>query len=773
MFSRAQKFTHVCLRCQRRLARQTPEWSSPRTRVVDQQFNRLQSTAAARIEDDDDHHEPLPQEESSELIEPSSRQEKRYRFRKWRPTPSANLTGHDALGKPSEILILSQRDRDIPIVPTETEQEAKESLHDSITSEKAPLSWEQIKANINQTREQLGQQRGQLTLAQWTYLQSTLHEGFRNTQLRRYMNETWSRRPAESAALKLATKKRSQLVQLIATKVWGYELPEGVAVVVESAEKGGKSMPAKPLKLSFKVREAIIPSLQLRTQSLAQEFRVKIGLKDAKVSIDGVKDNVVQGSKAVRAFTKSLICTTIGGDPWLVQFGALPYSSIVKDLIESMRSRYRLHIQVEDPVDKKQQKLAVKVWHSRDDQEALLRIRHTLRMAVAPSARKSPSWLALSDAEVTGHRRLIRVPCHTNAALPADGVSQHHRLHLAAAAARKQSSTQKTIGSPESVLKAAKEAILAKLSTDAVEATANNARVEYSASFGQALFGYMPPERVAFAEYGKQPHAGYPIFTSEPVLVPQILSHPKFQDTARSSLTIPLDQKSHLFVRVRLSPDQLKSKWPSLEIFLRGSNPSAGLIQPLEVARVLAITEEKTFLIPLPNRAVDIQLARSIKREIFNAQDQSDGQPHPMLKAITEYVGDGKTAPSLFTTLPIPKSLFGTKPINNQKTAAGVVEEKFESVKYVQDSMEILDVDTRLAPPASGSPQRFTLEHITSQGGQLSPDRQELVLRHVPNLESLSSANADLELFFRSALDVADRIDGLGRQLRHRMEGLR
>ncbi len=773
MFSRAQNLSHVCLRCQRRSARRKPQWSSLGTRIVDQHRYRFQSTAAARIEDDDEQHDSLPQEVSTPPYNPSNPREKRYRFKKWRPTPSANLHGHDALGKPSEILILSQRDRDIPLVPTEAEQETKESLHESITSERQPLRWEQIKTNINQTREQLGQQRGQLTLAQWSYLQSTLHEGFRNTQLRRYMNETWSRSPAESAALKLATKKRSQLVQLIATKVWGYELPEGVSVATENPAKEQKPKPARLLKLNFKVRETIVPSLQLRKQSLAQEHRIKFGLKDAKVTIEGDKDDVVQAGRAVRAFMKSIICTTIGYDPWLTLFGGLSWPNMLDDLVRSLSTKYMLHIQAETSRDKKQQKVAVKVWHPRDDHGVLSQIRHTLRMAVALSARKSPSWMALSEADVTGHPTLIRVPCYTNAAVPVDGMSQHYRFHLAKSTEKKQSPAHTIFKSSESVLEAANKALFFELPANSGRQTANKAYVEYSASFGQAVFGYMPVERVAFTEYGKQPHAGYPIFTSEPMLVPQLFSHPKFQDMAKSSFALTPVQESQLLVRARLSPNHLKSRWPGLEVLLRGSHLSAGLLQPLEVAQVLAIIEDKTFIIPRPNRAVDVQLSRTIKHELLNGRTPSENPHAPTLKAIREYFGDGKALPSLFADIPIARGLLHTKSVKGLKSSDGVVREKHDSVEYVQVSMEILDVDTRLAPPASGSAKRYPLEHLTSQAGQLNPDRQELVLQHSQNPASHSSAESDLEHFFRSALDVADRIDSLGRQLRHRMEGLR
>lgn len=773
MFSPAQRLAHVCLRCQRRLARQTPQWTSPGLRFVDQQPNRFQSTAAARIEDDDEHHESLAQEGSSAPVETSHLQERRYRYRKWRPTPSANLAGHDALGKPSEILILPQRDRDIPVVPTGVEQEAKESLHQTIASEKQPLSWEQIKSNINQIREHVGQQRGQLTATQWGHLQSTLHEGFRNTQLRRYMNETWSRSPAESAALKLATKKRSQLVQLIATKVWSYELPEGISLVVDSPEEERKSKPAKPAKLIFKVRQAVVPSLQLRIQRLCQEFHVRISLKDTKVSIEGAKENVVQAGKAVRAFAKSLICTTIEGDLWLNRFGTLPWSNMLKDLVESLRSIHRLHIQTENSVNEKQQKVAVKVWHSRDDQEIVSQIRHALRMAVAPSARKSPLWRALSEAGLAGSRKLIRIPCRTTAALPLDGTSQYYRVYLAESKEQKLSSAQTMICSSESVLKAANQVLLARLPTTVGQKTANKTHVEYSASFGQALFGYMSSERVDFTAAGKQSLAGRPVFTSEPILIPQLFSHPKLQDAAKSSIAHASIQESQVLVHLRLSPNQMESRWPRLEILLRGANFSAGLLQALEIVRVFAIIEEKTFIIPRPNRAVDVQLGRTIKRELFDVQMPSEIL-HPLtLESISEYIGDGKALPSLFVDLIVSRGLLHTKSCKVHDSNREAVEETYESVKYVQESLEILDVDTRLAPPASGSAKRYPLEHITSQGGPHTPDRQELVLRHAPDLKSAASAEAELEQFFNSALDVADRLDGLGRQLRHRMEGLR
>ena len=769
MFGRANKLTHVCLRCQRRILRPDQRWNNLEGRGFDQRLFRLQSTAAARIEDDDDHPEPLPRTESAESIETSKAQAKQYRNKRWRPAPSAEL-GMNALGKPSEILILSQRDREIPVVPTETDQETQETVHDSITSEKQPISWEQIKANINQARKQVGQQRGQLTLAQWNDLQTVLHGGFTNSQLKRYMNETWSRTPSESAALKLGDKKRAHIVQLIATKVWGYELPDAVVASLPKPEENSKraSAEAKTVTLKSKVREALVPSLQLRIRGWTQKFGVQISLQQAKISIKGIKANVAEASKSIRKYRGSLICSRISNDPWMARFGHSPWAEMADGLVETLRSKYRLHVQVERQVVKGKRKLRFSVWHPSEDGEKMLQIRHALRTAVAPSARTSPPWMALYVPAASGNAKLIRVPCHAKTALPQDGMSQHYRLYAAKSSDKKSQVDAKVAQSADKASTAVEQVLLPAAPAALSEDSMAKVYSEYSASFGLALFGHKPEERAAFLEAPKKPHVGYPIFMSEPVLVPQLLSHPRFQNTANTSISVAVDASPRSLLRMSLSPNHLTTWWPRFELLLRGPDPAAESTESLAVAQVTAVFEEISYLVPRPDQAVDIKFARLTKCQLFDIQSPTTLQYPAIVEALREYIGDGKSQLSLFTKLTLPPNFAQLKADEAKKTKLG--KSTAHSVEYVLDSMEVVDVDARLAPALSTSPERrYPVEHITCHGRQVGSDGQELVLRHVQT----GTEQVDLKHFVKTAVDVGDRIDALGRQVRHRMEGYR
>ena len=777
MFSRANSLTHVCLRCQRHITRQTSQWRGPETRGSTRL--RFQSTAAAPVDvdDDDESHERSQTVNSSEPTLSITSPKKGYTIRTWRPAQSADL-GMKALGKPSEILILQQQERQYPVVPTQDEQEKKESLHDSITSERQPLSWEQIKANLDQAREQLGQQRGQLTVEQWEYLRTTLRNGFTRTQLRRYVNETWSRTSNESAGIRLVKQDRAQLVQLIATKSWLYELPEGVPSLLADPEKKASEAAAKPTTVSWRVRKLVLPSLQLNLRTMSQKHGVQLRLEDANVSIQGKKSKTVAASKALQAYAKSLKCSIIGAEPWLGHFRRVLPTELIHEFVESLRSKHRLHIEVEDMSSKGPQKnptrkIRFKVWHARDDQDSLAQVRHALRKAILPSYQTGQSWVTLSDSGVTKDVNIIKLPCHTKPVSPMNAFSHYCRLHFSQNAPERRSAKQSVVQSANQVCDAIKDAFVVDDGPAAGEEPALKLRAEYTATFGQALYSSRPEEGLTSTKHRKEAQ-GSPIFASEPVLVPQLLSHPKFRESSSSSLPANAAQKPKLLVRTRMSPNNPLSKSPILEVLLHGSNPPAGLSQPFAVSQITAVVEEKTVLVPRPNRAMDIKFSQLTKHDLFNLDSSTELQHSAMLKALSEYVGDAKIRPGPFTSLPI---LHGLDRLEKSKTpdslAKDGVESQDSSVEYALDSMEILDIDTRLTPSVQGSTNRYLLDHTTSQGGHFGQDSQELALRYDPSRPGPWSGQVDLGHFFKTTIDVADRIDALGRQLRHRMEGHR
>jgi hypothetical protein len=813
MFSRASNPTHVCLRCQRRLARRTQQWSSPKNQVLERQpSSRLQSTAAARIEDDDDHVESPPTAEPILPPEGSRSSERPFQqVKTWRPSQTAKL-GMNALGKPSEIIMLAQRNREIPVVPNESEQEIKESLHDSITSEKQPLSWEQTKANISQAREELGQQRGELTVDQWVSLSNTLVKGFRAPQLRRYVNEGWSRTPAEIAALKLHLVNREHAARLIATKVWAYQLPAGASANLSKRSDETKDPQQKPIQFKVYVQKAIIPFLQLRLHDLRKEYGVDMKIKGHDFLIRGVKDKVSVARNAITVLVKSLVCTVLSGHLWL---GRMKYSDWSNERMTALTAYLRLqHGVIVNGVKRDKKKQAVfqfKVWHTKDDTESLARVRQALRMAIVSAGRSIQESTLLLEPDVTQQPKLIIVPCHTASPLPWDGVNHHYRLYDASTGDKRGSSRQPTKRSTSAVMKAVQNALSGTPISATNESPPTDLYTEYSASFGQALFGAMSPESTAFRTAVLR--GAHPTFSTGSALVPQLFSDPKFQRPANSLMSHDGKYRPQTLVRIKLSPNEVNSTGPTFEIYLRGSDPSAGLAQHLEIVRVSSIVDEKTHLVPRPNRAVDVKFTKQTKLD-FELEASTDLSQKALLDGLKEYIRGVQSQPALFTTLQIPPSLHRSKPTKRADAKEGV-DENAESViiedadaskstqnvmegaateahdgtavEYVLASMETLDIDARLVPSTSistSSDPPLTLEHITSQGGQLSSDNQELVLRqkHRHKHQQASgekreqvSGDGDkdefeFDVFFKKSVDVADRIDGLGRQLRHRLE---
>ncbi|RMZ87252.1 hypothetical protein DV736_g5526, partial [Chaetothyriales sp. CBS 134916] len=184
---------------------------------------RLQSTAALYVDDNGEQHsspgEPGPHTEDPPL---KKAKKKSSNFRVWRPSPTAQL-GMNALGKPSEVLLLSPRDRKIPVVPTEQDAEPKESFYETLASETQPSTWEQVKENISQARHQIQPQQGVLAPDAWAELKKTLVAGFTQKQLRRYLEEHKTSDTRLPHLPKMAGK--DGIIKAIAKHVWRCDLP--------------------------------------------------------------------------------------------------------------------------------------------------------------------------------------------------------------------------------------------------------------------------------------------------------------------------------------------------------------------------------------------------------------------------------------------------------------------------------------------------------------------------------------------------------------------
>ena len=673
----------------------------------------------------------------------------------------------NALGKPSEIILLSQKERAIPIVPQGTGEGAKESLHDSITSEKLPLSWEDAKKNINQAREQLGQQRVKLSLAQWESLSSVLQKGFQKGQLRRYINEMWSRTPEESAALKLHYAGRAKMAYFIATKVWAYKLPPEALDRLnkedqEALEPKKTTAPESDRALTIYVRKDALEWFELRMDSLAKEHRVHLSMKNNRLTIRAPKERLESAQSAIKEVLGSTTVSLIKQESWL---SLLPPDFVQQDKAYSLtgnatthlREKYGILVKRETEADlKRKSKIRFSVSHLAHQKDLLPLVRRELRklaLSTVPSGIPYTPLYARIDTS-----KLVLGPAYTTNDLYYHRTKQLCRLHDADPTPRSASST----GFEDIARKAVGSTFGSKPQPPEIGTIDDtDITLEYTASFGQALFWLKKSD----APFDLVKGDAKPFFTTEPVLISQLLAHPKFQtsEPKRTSPTI---------YRLRLVPDDPDSNAPSFEIQLKSTDRPATAPQKMTIMSADAIVDELSRIVPRPNKALDIKFTRRSKLSLFSAERPTNAVYSALCQQIRDYLAAFPNQPPPFLGLRIPSKLCQTVKKKKAKIPADAKVDAGKDmggprVYYVLESMETLDVDSRLvAAPSKGS-LRFHLNHVVARAEESSSDKQELSLRHVmPATETLPFKD-----FFKSAIDIADKVDTLGRQLRHRLEG--
>src|SRR4051794_38044052 len=204
MFDRAIQSAFICLRCQSRLLRQQTVCPSSIHLRRPKSAARCQSTVVARVEEEDDDNDddkmededaetrhnrsdiPHPMPGPTSIWKKPNLDQHKGAYRKFHPDRVAEL-GLSSLGKPAEVLVLQPRDRRIPRMPIEDDQEDEPNLLESLQAETAPLDPEQVKQNIEQIKKPFGVGGQTLSEAQWKELKHNLVKGFTHVQLLDYI----------------------------------------------------------------------------------------------------------------------------------------------------------------------------------------------------------------------------------------------------------------------------------------------------------------------------------------------------------------------------------------------------------------------------------------------------------------------------------------------------------------------------------------------------------------------------------------------------------
>ncbi|EXJ57712.1 uncharacterized protein A1O5_12502 [Cladophialophora psammophila CBS 110553] len=308
MLARAAKPVHVCLRCQRNLARanfNSPGAAESVNRCVPR---RWQSAAThpliheAVADDDKDNKNFSESNLQPDPTSPPRPSVRRLNFRKWTPKPTAQL-GVNSLGKPAEVLLLPTRDRRIPQVPKDegTEKMLGSTLQESIDSENVPLSGQKLAENIEQVRSLVGKMRGQLEKHEWTALKRHLANGFQKAQLKKYIR---LRKGNFSSSEDLDKCNKREIIKYLVEEVWGFTTP----VQDESAAPPGKQSKMvlslrEPVKLDHLLMH---PSEPLKR--IAEELDVQFDVypSQCRIRAMGSKANAQQALQRISRYTKNL-----------------------------------------------------------------------------------------------------------------------------------------------------------------------------------------------------------------------------------------------------------------------------------------------------------------------------------------------------------------------------------------------------------------------------------------------------------------------------------
>jgi hypothetical protein len=746
MFGRASSLTTICLRCQRRIARQLENGyeTGIRHRTPLRPSIRWQSTAAALFEDDDHDqpgqtHEPGSQRQDVVPPEdhPPSRPARNFRLRRVQLTPTADL-GVDVLGKPSEIILLNQKDRAIPIVPTDSEATVGGSLHDSLVSEKQPLSWEQIKENIEHVHASLGQPRGSLTAPQWISLKSSLVNGFTRAQLKRYSFE------AKLIGKFRISAGKEWFIRLLATKLWGYEIPKDDPA--DASKSNAIQRNDEISTRSLTINTIRKPAIETYARTLRHYQNLDFTFKTRQVAVKGPLTDVNNAISDLKTYAKCVKQVPISTKSYLGNIVTWSAHSL-ELLAEYLTAKYLVYVSIK----KTKKEVIIILWEGPDQGPRVQEICRELRSIAAFSLSTTP-WAILGPTRGTIPTKLSLGSAHPAESLPWNNFGPLGRLFDAVPS---QKSSGKGGGDPRSLPR--------KLATRALDMPSavneQGVEVEFTARYGQALFS--TDSRLGHAQFSREvlenrsPHQ---IFTSSPALVPQLFANAKFRDPASSAFD---EIYSHgTLARMKLVPQAQDSDHPTIELLMVGSDPSAGLQQPFERAQATLILKEKKFLVARPGRAMDIELTAQTRLTISD-DPQSSGSE--LLAALNTYMIGQRSLPAL-TTLPISKGWAMAVANDAPKAVTG----QSTDVPYVLDSFHTLQTDARLAPLKADTGLRFPLEHIYFKGQEQGHHNEELVLRGSQVREGFKFSR-----FFDTAVDVADRLDDMGRQLKSRLEGIK
>ena len=808
MFDRASNAALVCLRCRLRIA----PWHNPKERTAIRrrpQALRWQSAVAVRAQDDDGHHEDVEtvrqdydakdQTPVANLTEPKRKPNRKINPL-WKPDRTAKL-GVNALGTPSEVLLLPTRDRQFPAVPKEEDVSPKEHVYASLSSEREPLQWDHVKENISNVKSRMDTDSPLAKAEEWNKMVDDLKQGFSQRQLRQYLQESPNLSKSQSRFLDYKkTLPKGVVAALIVKEAWGYKNPHPQS----PGEDDKRHDPDIEVTLPMK-NEKILLAMQRDPNNALKEIQESLGISASSsvkegqwfLTLRGQEKNVKEARVAVLTLHKSIKSTLVSWKNCLRYLRQQGSPDVIKSLMQSLSAKYGVEIVV--------LKNSLKVVATKQNRAAIEHIKRDLLLAL-DLPQKRTAWQALALQP----EQLVLVPTHTTtpAPWPTTKYSWRRCVDPGAGTARTDEAKQKeSVALRAKVLRNLRAAMRAP---QGPSKRVDGHHVTHTVTFGSFLFHQTQHEQFPLLKTLSSPRSR---FSDTVPLLPQLLSHHKMQIKPEDSQGAGRDTKVQQ-ARLLLRPAEREKSAPEIEVNV--SLPIDASAEDSVVIRNISIVYGKSkFYTLLPSSVVDLKFAREVRRDVFRLGSDlgmSEAETQ-VLRSIEHYLRDASLRglqngeANCFLTLPTIEELktsgggivdqSGKSGRKKQKKKADSEElapteklaiDSAESdtslpghseadtqvshEEYVLVSCELIDTDSRLMPHASGK-SSWRLDHTTYQGGKLSPDHQQLQLRATQKSPYDEPEQATVASLFETALNVANRLNDAGRQLKHRISNMK
>lgn len=694
--------------------------------------------------------------------------------------------GVESLGKPSEIILLPSHDRILPSL-VKYEDGPKQNLSAALESEKAPVNWEQVKEHIELIRKGLDKQRGQLEHEEWDALRLALKRSFSRLQLRKFLKERAQDRVEEVLA---EDASRPQIAALIATEVWGYQLPhieerrqpmntelrEEDEVVEPEASATKEYTNAHDLLLLQRDPKYGFPSL-------ASAFDVAVSITGSTVTVKGRSAAVDKAKKWLDSRVPRLKNVDIDGykQPF---FADDKRKQLLTALCQKVGPDYGVVLGRHPKGE------GMHVRYMQANKHAVVAIRRDFRLMAEDKTESSFMSAARPERiKFAPYFATARAPWATEASHWGRG---YDTVALGSTGMTRRAETSAQLEEQWEDYKKHLDHPLYHAATD----DPNGVRCEISTRFGMNLY-----HAEAMSQYtGLSIPGSRTLFVDEVPLVAQLMANNHFRDRPPPPTASDVPAQAPLIARLLLKPVHLSSIAPTIEIYLYGLDPTAGLQQTLNVARITAILDSQSRNVSLPTLPVDISFSRQLKQDLFVQRSPTTPQHPTLLDSIGRYLRQARKSSDhvpdfhFFANFHIPKDLqnlaLSFSSSGTDQPHGGFPVKKQGIVEYVLTAAETVTTQHRLTPDLGGDSSRLLLEHRAFAGGRWGPDRQELHVTQEPLLAApaaLSTTNnnsndgADaaagaaaggggLDNLRTVTLDVAERFGDVARQLRHRMQ---